>query len=81
MTTKQAFMAAVRGIDTHHVVKALNSLTPGTNWAKCSKGLMSDEYRMAFGPYGSPRLKRIDLEQLKRRAQARADGNRDWMNL
>ncbi len=77
------FMAAVRGIQTHHVVAAMNTLTPGTNWMRCSKSHMAEQFEIANNPgsrpwSGYPGLRSVDLEVLARRAKARAAGQYDW---
>lgn len=83
MTTEAAFMAAVRGIPTHHVTKALSSMTPGINWTRCSKKSMADAYATSNDSakprwLGHYQLRNLDLERLARRAKARAERDPDW---
>lgn len=76
---KAAFMAAVRGIPNHHVTKALNTLTPGTDWRNSTKNSMSGAYAGSYGPNSG--YTRIDLELLRLRALARMNGDRNWSTL
>jgi len=78
MTKGEQFLAAVRGIPNHHVTKALGSLTPGTDWAGCSKSHMARALDDAERGNYRPRLATIDLALLARRARARADGDQYW---
>lgn len=73
------FMAAVRGIQTHHVIAAMNTLTPGINWMRCTKGHMAECFDKADGARATyPGLRGLDLDTLARRATARAAGQSDW---
>ena len=79
-THEEIFMAAVRGIPTHHVTKALSALTPGINWMKCSKTHMAESYANALRSERPvyPSLKRVDVHMLARMANARAKKQRNW---
>lgn len=74
-THRANFMNAVRGMAVHHVIQAMNSLTR-YDWEKCSKGTMADYYGEAKTKPNCvfPRLATLDLDQLRRRVQARAEG-------
>jgi hypothetical protein len=76
------FLAAVRGIPAHHVTKALNTYTPGINWARCTKQLMAEQIDYALhGKYGHKILLTIDLQQLARRARARMHAETRWQEV
>ena len=81
---KAEFMATLRQVPKHHIVKAMGTLTPGIDWTGCSKGHMADEYaRMKMGErLRSVILHRIGqgfhLDVLKRRALSRERGDSDW---
>lgn len=76
---KAAFMAVFRGKDAHHAAVVFSSMTPGINWAKCSKGYTAQTYADAyFDPTPLYRLKNLDLTELKRRSEARFAGVRNW---
>ena len=83
MTPSPLFMAALRGIPVHHVTAALTSLTPGINWMRCSKTHMAECYDNACTSPRPvyPRLANISLDQLARRARARAARDRNWSDL
>lgn len=67
------FMAAVRGIPTHHVTQALRHMTR-IDWSGCSKSDMADDMDGSIYPVCS----RVDIHQLSRMALARAQGNVNW---
>jgi hypothetical protein len=46
--TKEEFMARFRGVPTHLVTKAVNTLTPGVNWSGCSKGHIAEYWVEGF---------------------------------
>lgn len=84
----EKFSAAVRGIPGNHLTKAMNALTPGMIWNKCSKASMASRYAFAMtdhlrglniGSDGS--LRRLDLDRLTRMARARQAGLRDWCKV
>jgi hypothetical protein len=78
MRTPDAFMAAVRGIPTHHVTRALNSLTPGIDWRGTTKGRMAEAYGDANTPgtrYSYYQLRGLNLAVLRLRALQRAASN------
>lgn len=77
MTTGNEFLAAVRGIPTHHVAMALNEFTFGLTWAKCSKKYMAKE----FDRLSHKNLQRVELAHLAVMARARADGFSHWWDL
>lgn len=84
MTTKQAFLDAVRGIDANHVTRALSSLTPGIDWRNSTKTAMAAKYEQAQveGVRSSyPRLQTLNLQHLALKAKARADGFHFWPEL
>jgi hypothetical protein len=86
------FLAAVRGIEAHHVAAALDSmlstlpLCSRKQWRSNSKGAMACEYGSAMEqPAGASEhgqhLRRLDLETLAQRARARAEGRAGWANI
>lgn len=77
MTTGNEFLAAVRGIPTHHVALTLNEFTFGLRWGGCSKKYMAKE----FDRQSHKALQRIELAHLAVMARARADGFDRWWDL
>lgn len=49
------FKAATKGLHPWTVAKAMNALTPGVDWRRCSKGRMADAFAT-----GEHRLDRHD---------------------
>ncbi|WP_157270138.1 hypothetical protein [Azohydromonas aeria] len=88
LTGFDKFMAAVRGIDTPHIAKALGTFTPGTDWCSCSKYRMAECYGHAVldrcpGVLNltSEGLRRMDLGLLAMRARACAQGREGWQAI
>lgn len=60
----ESFMAAVRGMPAHQVAFAFNSLTPGTDWRRCSKGYIAYEWARRASIYSNGRLKHVTIERI-----------------
>jgi len=80
MNTGKNFLAAVRGIPTHHVAKALCTFTSGIDWTGSSKQRLAERFDDAFTRSNSsyPALARVDLGKLAKLARARAEGFDYW---
>lgn len=37
----EQFLLAFRGVPAHRLTRALNKLTPGVNWAGCTKNMLA----------------------------------------
>lgn len=77
--TKEQFMDAVKGIEKHHVVFAMNALTPGIDWRGCSKGHMAESW--ARNIVGFRTTMDFTAERVARMARARQNGQADWHTL
>lgn len=82
---RDAFLAAVRGISTNHVIAVMNRATPGVEWRHCSKTLMAEDYgkamvtgRFTMSIQADKGMCRLNLEALRRAALERQSG-RDWI--
>lgn len=77
---RQKFMDAVKGIQAHHLSKALGTFTPGIDWAQSPKGHMADQWAKAVVTQNDrgDGLLSVDLETLVRRANSRARGEQGW---
>jgi hypothetical protein len=84
----EEFMATVRGIDTQHIVKALNTFTPGTDWSNCSRYRMAECYGQAMADRSpgvldltAAALRSMDIAALSMRARACAEGRAGWAEI
>ena len=76
---RQKFMSATKGIQAHHLSKALGTFTPGVDWAQSPKGHMADRWAEAVVKQDNrENLLEVDLEVLVRRANSRARGEEGW---
>jgi hypothetical protein len=65
-STKE-FMTRTRGVHAWTVARAMNRLTPGIDWRKCSRIYMANEWAKmqdGNGLYGHEGLKHVTLDAL-----------------
>lgn len=53
---------------------ALNDLTPGTDWRKCSKSLMAEEWARRDHVFGRSSLRPVTIERLSAAISLALDG-------
>jgi hypothetical protein len=80
-----AFMQAVKGIPSNHLIAAMDIATAGLRWRHCSKAHMADWYargkcgdRVTLSFTGMDGLLHLDLESLRRTAIERQLGTDQW---
>ena len=69
------FMQFMRPYKAHWITAALDKLTPGISWSKCSKGHMADEYANGIlRDRGVDLLQLVDLLEERRKTEEAKNG-------
>lgn len=75
--TAEEFKAALRGIPTHILIKAMNFATPTTNWNGCSKQIIAETWARKDGKTQAinPQTIRFACEAMMRELQQTKEVN------